>query len=429
MAQVQITFIHGIAGSGKTHTLKQKIAALTKQYATDEIVAVSFTKTAAENLAKEYGVHARTLHSLGYEIGGFNGQTILSDKEIDFLMGGFASDIKYQRNQNIEPSQSYLNILDALKGHAFEDLLDFMPVHFNFKVLLIDEAQDMTPLMHAFVAKLIGSGKLEHVIYSGDKMQGIFQFIAAEPDFQTTALRFLEKINIPFTYAQEDLTVSYRIPKIIASFLNRELTHMRIPEIKVPHTAIQGHLRVFNGIEMLCPEFVYLHSKGSSAILCRTNRQAKKLVNLFQKNGFYVRANCRNNLTVDSPKVRAAFQVIGRSLGKQVDLDMDLIRPFLRNKKIDSEIIELADLELTPEEYSTILTLYHNEDTNIIDIYTVHAAKGLEWDTVFYLNDDGPNVFASSIKTVYQLFYVATTRAKNRLFIFNVNSIVGLNNA
>lgn len=432
MNKLLVTFCHGIAGSGKTHSLKKRIASLTQIYAPDEIMAVSFTKTAANNLAKEYGVQARTMHSLGYEIGGFSGKNILSDKEIDFLMGGFATNIKYQRNQNFSPGQSYLNILAALKGHTFEDLLDFMPTHFNFKVLLIDEAQDMTPLMHAFVAKLADSGKLEKLIYSGDKMQGIFQFMASEPDFQTMALSFLKKIHVPFNWTSENLTVSYRLPKIVADFLNEtfycklKIQHKKsFPQIKVPETAAEGFLRVFPGSDMLCPEFVSLHRKGTAAILCRTNYQVKKLVSLFQKSGYCVRTNGENNLTIDSPKVKAGFEIMDNIWGYGKKINMDLVRSFLRKKHFEPrKLLSLHDLELTEGEKSLILNLYANRNNEIIDIYTIHAAKGLEWDTVFYLNDDGNHVFTSSKEEAYQLFYVATTRTKNRLYIFHVNSLV-----
>ena len=85
--------------------------------------------------------------------------------------------------------------------------------------------------------------------------------------------------------------------------------------------------------------------------------------------------------------------------------------------------------ESSLEEYLQLVSLYGDRDETLssdyVQLMTVHAAKGLEFDTVFVsdMNDgifpneramnDGPR----GIEEERRLAYVAFTRAKNRLFI------------
>jgi DNA helicase-2/ATP-dependent DNA helicase PcrA len=64
------------------------------------------------------------------------------------------------------------------------------------------------------------------------------------------------------------------------------------------------------------------------------------------------------------------------------------------------------------------------EEEKPLTLSTMHSAKGLEWDTVFIMNlVDGilPITFSldseDEIEEEHRLFYVAITRAKNRLFL------------
>ncbi|MBR2795372.1 MAG: ATP-binding domain-containing protein, partial [Solobacterium sp.] len=83
----------------------------------------------------------------------------------------------------------------------------------------------------------------------------------------------------------------------------------------------------------------------------------------------------------------------------------------------------------TLEEYLQLVSLYGDRDetmsSDFVQLMTVHAAKGLEFDTVFVsdMNDgifpneramnDGPR----GVEEERRLAYVAFTRARNRLFI------------
>ena len=90
-------------------------------------------------------------------------------------------------------------------------------------------------------------------------------------------------------------------------------------------------------------------------------------------------------------------------------------------KKLDNF---LSDLALEPPEASVEGMYKRNIKDDCLTISTIHSAKGLEWDSVFIIGAvDGRFPSAYSFNSIdemeeeLRLMYVATTRAKNRLFI------------
>jgi len=159
----------------------------------------------------------------------------------------------------------------------------------------------------------------------------------------------------------------------------------------------------------------------------------------------------KNEKTGRSAKEAAAFRsflkaVDGCSLnpGRLYDLAFDYYQPIFR-EKFDDWHIRVNDLETLRQvahRYDSIEELLadfaieppdrgvkevvsaHKEEEKPLTLSTIHSAKGLEWDSVFLISlIDGvlPSSFAlddsEDIEEESRLFYVAITRAKNRLFM------------
>lgn len=84
----------------------------------------------------------------------------------------------------------------------------------------------------------------------------------------------------------------------------------------------------------------------------------------------------------------------------------------------------LSDLALEPPDKSVEGMYKNNVKDDCLTISTIHSAKGLEWDSVFIIGAvDGRFPSAYSFNSVEEmdeelrLMYVATTRAKNNLYI------------
>lgn len=84
----------------------------------------------------------------------------------------------------------------------------------------------------------------------------------------------------------------------------------------------------------------------------------------------------------------------------------------------------ISDMALEPPESSVEGMYKNNIDDEALTISTIHSAKGLEWDSVFIIGAvDGrfPSAYSfnseEEMDEELRLMYVATTRAKNNLYI------------
>ena len=83
----------------------------------------------------------------------------------------------------------------------------------------------------------------------------------------------------------------------------------------------------------------------------------------------------------------------------------------------------ISDMALEPPD-SSVAGMYKAVDDEALTISTIHSAKGLEWDSVFIIGAvDGrfPSAYSfnseEEMDEELRLMYVATTRAKNNLYI------------
>ena len=84
----------------------------------------------------------------------------------------------------------------------------------------------------------------------------------------------------------------------------------------------------------------------------------------------------------------------------------------------------ISDMALEPPDASVEGMYKRNSDDEALTISTIHSAKGLEWDSVFIIGAvDGrfPSAYSfnseEEMDEELRLMYVATTRAKNNLYI------------
>jgi superfamily I DNA/RNA helicase len=318
------TIVLGPPGTGKTHTLLNKVDDYLKGTDPDKVGYFAFTKKAA-NEAKERAIdkfnfteddlpYFRTLHSLAFRRLGINKEHVMQRRHYEDLgkkiniqidyndwdeeeTGLFTTKSDYLRiihlaklrnitldqqfnlkehNQKLEYTKLKIiaNELDRYKKEYglidYNDMiLDFVKSDKSpkFDVVFIDEAQDLSRMQW----DMVDSFNTNDSFIAGDDDQAIFRWAGADVDsFITQKGKML------------NLTQSVRIPKKIHEYAMRiiERVSNRLPknwQPKAHEGSITKHWN-FEDINM---------SNGNWLVLARTRYQLKPLEDILKEKGLY----------------------------------------------------------------------------------------------------------------------------------------------
>ena len=409
--------IYAGAGSGKTRALTYRIAngVLNKLFDPTKVLALSFTTRAADEMALRLAslgirnVATRTFHSAALRqlkyfwpiaIGGTmpiiieNKYKVLDAalKNKKLKIREVISEIEFAKTNRMDPEslsnldfadayQDYINFTDKNNLIDFEDVLMLLVAIFEdrpdllsevqqtFEFFSVDEYQDVNPLQQNLLDLWLGAN--ENICVVGDIAQTIYSFAGAKA-------KYLEEF--PHKYPNAAifrLNRNYRSSFEIVDFANSLLAQM--PSSK---------------------------SSVGSLFPTRAKNEVVKI----------------NSLSNDFEEAKMITQEISQLLENGVEpkniavLSRVNAQLELLASQLESENIEFY--MQTNERYSLKSRLEPK-----ITLASIHATKGLEWDHVFVLGvSDGylPFIQAETqdeINEELRLLYVATTRAKENLYL------------
>lgn len=317
---------------------------------------------------------------------------------------------------------------------ASEGLIDFsdqlyLPILWNLQFaqrafVFVDEAQDVNKIQRSIMRKVLGrNGRL---IAVGDSKQAIYGFRGADVDA-------LDLIESEFGAKRLPLSICYRCDSEIVNVAKNI-----VPHIEARPNADKGYVSTLTGYDK------YTFKKGQ-AILCRNNK----------------------------PLVEFAYQLIGRGVGCKIrGRDIGRGMKALIEKMNASDADDLVDkLEIykarmidkytregkedraqsVEDQIDTLLTIIdrsiaaglageypnslyreietiftdNDEGGGIVILSSIHKAKGLEWDTVYFLSAGLiPSKWAKKdwqLEQENNLYYVGITRARKNLFYIEPN--------
>ncbi|MEK2647489.1 UvrD-helicase domain-containing protein [Bdellovibrio sp. BCCA] len=289
----------------------------------------------------------------------------------------------------------------------------------KFDIIYLDETQDISDIKLELV--LSARHEKSRIIAVGDPNQSIYGFAGARRSI-------LDKIKTQFNCLEFTLTRTFRCAKSIVLEANRV-----VPDIKALDTAPDGLVKVIPDAD---PE---KHVLVNDMVVCRTNAPLMTLaIRLFTMGTpFSFRGNeefiqkaqeiLKGARGMSGSQVAEAcketIKALKESLNEGVNVSGDLdVANFIKSiGEANPTLSETQLIRKITEVFSS-----SKAGGSAVQLYTIHKAKGLEADRVFFLNaHEIPHERAKSeweLEQEENMRYVAITRAKRELYYIKIDS-------
>ena len=491
--------ILGPPGCGKTYTLIQEVKnAIASGISPSRIGVVSFTTKAIRefidracaefNLSKDDFPHFRTLHATGFHGLGLDKSDVMDRSDynlvgkslgLDFegsdstsiddgvilpTMGGSGSkylqmimravykEVSLDREFNITSDynlyyEKLMQIdkqLTIYKGEVgkldFSDMIlkyvdDVDPAYLD--LLIVDEAQDLTPLQWTMVEKMAENA--EEVIIAGDDDQAIHRWTGVDVD------RFVDSSD-----RVEVLKKSYRLPRSVWE-LSRSIS-ARIPdriEKEFFPREEEGKVTWVYRVGDLPLE------QGSWSIMARTNSFVKDIAYTLRRYGYFYSIKGRPSIKKEYTDTMSIWKELQKGNAISVDqvkrfyssvpktkynavvargstslLDMlspdamvtyqELVKDFGMLADISRDAKDIVKLSEDEKQYIAYIERRGEliTDDPRIKLSTIHAMKGGEDENVaVYTGTTQACIEGNHPEDEHRVFYVAVTRAKQNLYL------------
>ena len=286
-------------------------------------------------------------------------------------------------------------------------------------LVLIDEAQDVAPINRAQLRLMLKPGG--RLLAIGDDRQAIYGFRGADR-------QSLPKIIEEFGCKVLPLTVSFRCPQLVVMHA-AEI----VPDIEPWEKAPQGDV-------LWLDELTLDDVPRGSAMLCRNNAPLIRAALKFIKRGIGAVVLGRDTASglislVNKQKANSLPE-----LHRKVFEDVEHRAEMLRQKGKDKQAATLLDKgeciehligflgkTATVWELKEKINDMFSDKKGVITLSTIHKAKGMEWPTVYILDEClMPSKWAKGDEELLQernLMYVARTRAQERLVYINSDNL------
>lgn len=319
------------------------------------------------------------------------------------------SDRSFYDLLDIETSDLFRDLVDetlsssfrkALKGEIdFNDQIlcpAIMSVSFDrYDLVMIDEAQDLSPINHVILRKLVGKRRL---IAVGDPCQAIYGFRGASE-------KSMDELIEQFDMQELFLTICFRSAESVV-----KNARWRAPDMQWRPGAPIGIVKT---LLSWGPETL----RDGDAIICRNNApifgQALSLI----RAGLYpeiLGTDSMQYITGIMKKLGKPSTPIAEAKLALQEWEEKARKKYKSGKKIDDIIATLHYFFAEAETLGNVIDSFQRvlNATGKIKLMTGHRSKGLEFDRVFFLDkfllgDEGQDL---------NLRYVIETRAREELY-------------
>ncbi len=408
-------------GSGKTRVLVRKVASLLlmEDIKAEQFLMLTFSRPAALEFKTRlkdlvgkiaYHIAIHTYHGFAFRLAGRLGDLDRSAKII--------AEVTTAINDRTIPLERVQNKL----------------------VLVVDEFQDVSKTEYDFMMAIVRAAGKIRVIAVGDDDQNIYEFRGADIACMQS---FLEQRSAKRYY----LTKNYRSCKNIVDFaglfLEKYLNGKQLKQAvslianKQENGCIEVHN--FNARALILPLISSIKNKklkGTTAVLTHTNAEAALITSLLNQENIPARLISRKS--VFFVKDLLEIRIFTHYLKKKDDEKLGVIKSkdwavaksnvfdnFRASQNLDfvKRVINAYENAHAKKLVSSWLEFireskpehFYHPDKDLLLVSTMHKVKGKEFDNVFILLSNFP-IEKDDRK---RLLYVAMTRAKQNLFIYN----------
>jgi len=278
----------------------------------------------------------------------------------------------------------------------------------KYDMVLVDECQDLNPQQIKFL-NCIPTNK---IVFVGDAHQAIYGFRGSDPH----AIDLIKQGYNPKEYPMYE---SFRCPQEILS-----IVHSRVPHITSQKTG--GVLQQKYAHSIQYPDDCFIISRTNSSLIKLAYQFIKKdikfsigrmfIAQLEKELKPLLKTNSRIDTLIDNTK--AQYHKI-----LQIYESKNWNTAALNDRY--SGIFAILDRCNTIAEVKTFIKSMklHEDSASKRKLMTIHASKGLETDTVFFINPDICDYLKTRTNVEWEqqqednLYYVACTRALQQLVL------------
>lgn len=466
--------INACPGSGKTTTLIR----LAKQTPlTKKSIFLAFNKSIQEELSKKlpFNIKAFTLHSLGmrtllrylgFSLTVNSSKTFLLCKnEKDLIsypeniresyskrmayLNSLCKLVDLYRNNLLDTSNSLLdlgldydlvvskidcfnveNILKLLDSYNKNlkkgSMIDFVDMLYlcrtipqesfeKYKVVFVDEVQDLTPLQKLLVDKIIDPNGGRFVAV-GDKKQLIYAFMGSNLNSFISFEKSPNTLCLP-------LSVTYRCSKEVTKFANSIFNEIEPFEGNIEGKVEVGKIEdIEEGDFVICRNnyplfqlYIDLLVRGKKAVIYGKD-YGESLVKLISN---YKGLSLNEVLIKFDEKRREIFKTLKEKEISNINNHPKIVK---FDEMVSIIMFLLENFESVDKVIDKLNEMFSNNIEGVT-LMTCHRSKGLEARRVFFLKPSLiPSKYATSQQMLYAekcLYYVGVTRAKEELIFLN----------
>jgi len=448
--------VEAVAGSGKTTTMVEAQKIVMHQNKSN--VFLAFNKSIAEEL-KQRGVNGRTFHSITYSpVTRHKGVRDIADDKMHRIckaklsgdemamygtfinrlvglakqsgMGPLLADtqanwmgIVEYHDLELEDDNAELGVAvdlarEALHWSNESPLVDFDDLLYlsvkegltlpKFEFLFVDEAQDTNAIQRAILRKMLLPNS--RIVAVGDPAQAIYGFRGADSNSLSLIAREFSCESLP-------LTVTYRCPTKVVEYVHQWVSHIQAapgaPEGEVMNLGQAWDHSIFNPQDLV----VCRTTKPLIALAFQMIKQHRPVFVMGSEIGKQLKGLIKKLKANSLEELEAKLEIwetaeVEKAVARQKDSKVATIQDKAATIRC---LIEGMDDGKSINDLNLVIDQMFINKADATILATIHKAKGLEANRVFWLNRSAcPSKWARQDWQRQQednLCYVAATRA------------------